>query len=486
MEYKDPIEIQRVKENILNSALLIGVILGALVLGLSIGHLKQSQTYWGFISDATLLVLFSTIWIFRHKINILLRGYGILVGVFIFIFMDIYRGGLFAGNLVLLILVPLLCFLVFSNRLNIIFSLLAVLFYFIFCWLFTSGILDNTDKFDDRLRSPVDWLLSILLISVVAAAVVILVGQFNRTFLRLIEDLKTQNRELQDYRDRLLNMVSEKTANLEMANEELEASNEELAKNSLVIEKKNKKLKATLKHLKETQSQLLETEKMASLGTLTAGVAHEINNPLNFIMGAYMGLEDFFKEKAPAYKKEVAPFLNGMKSGVDRASDIVLGLNQFSRNTDDFNEDCDIHKILDSCIYMLHHQSLNRISIHKNYLPDFIKLKGNVGKLHQAFINILSNAIQSIDEKGSISIRTGLSPGELLISVTDTGCGIESSILPKITDPFYTTKDPGKGTGLGLAITNRIILEHKGKLLFKSEVGKGTRVNVALPYKQNA
>jgi signal transduction histidine kinase len=173
--------------------------------------------------------------------------------------------------------------------------------------------------------------------------------------------------------------------------------------------------------------------------------------------------------------------LKSLKTGVDKAADIVKGLNQFSRDQDNFNEMCEIHSILDNCLLMLNSQLKDHIKIEKNYAEELPHCKGNVGKLHQAFINILTNAIQSINTNGKIKISTKKVKNFISIEIADTGCGISKENLQKIFDPFFTTKDPGKGTGLGLSITYTIIKMHNGQLDFTSDLNCGTIAKIVLP-----
>jgi signal transduction histidine kinase len=130
---------------------------------------------------------------------------------------------------------------------------------------------------------------------------------------------------------------------------------------------------------------------------------------------------------------------------------------------------------------MLNYQLKERIEVYKNFSDEEIKIAGNVGKLHQVFINILYNSIQAIDKKGVISIKTNKQEQNSIIEITDSGCGISKHNLTKITDPFYTTKDPGKGTGLGLSIAYSIIQDHKGNIEFQSELNEGMTVKITLP-----
>ncbi|MBE9466908.1 MAG: sensor histidine kinase, partial [Bacteroidetes bacterium] len=217
---------------------------------------------------------------------------------------------------------------------------------------------------------------------------------------------------------------------------------------------------------------------------LTAGIAHEINNPLNYISGGLNGLENFFTEKELKNKKTTL-FLTSIKTGLERVSSIVSGLNKLSRNKNTYNEDCDIHEIIETNLLIINNKIKHKINVNKRYSATQHIVLGNVGQLHQAFLNILINAGQSIKTEGTVLIFTKNKNKNIFIEISDTGCGIEEKNLQKITDPFFTTKEPGKGTGLGLSISYNIIKEHNGKILFKSELKKGTTVRIELPLKPN-
>lgn len=294
---------------------------------------------------------------------------------------------------------------------------------------------------------------------------------------------RAQNEIYQNELEVALEKQKEAWDELETLNEELRATNEELYEKNEIIEEKNNELQTTINHLKETQSQLLHAEKMASLGTLTAGVSHEINNPLQYLSGTYYGLVNYFEKHGSKDEKTTSYLLASTQSGINRISAIVKGLNQFSRNNSTFNEDCDIHSILDNCVTILHNQIKNVAEIKRNYEVDNIIVQGNVGKLHQVFTNIITNATQAIINKGVISISTFKSGTKCVVIISDNGCGISKTNISKITEPFFTTKDPGKGTGLGLSITYSIIKDHKGNIQFESKENQGTRVIITLPLK---
>lgn len=256
-----------------------------------------------------------------------------------------------------------------------------------------------------------------------------------------------QNRALENYRNNLEELVEQKTNDL-----------------------------------KQAQSQLVQSEKMASLGIMTAGVAHEINNPLNFIKGSYEGLKNYFEDK---HEENVNKLLNALEIGVTRASDIVKGLNQFSRDKDSNDDTCEINSIIDNCLLILKKQYEPAIRINKKLQSGTLELEGNTGKLHQVFMNILINSIHAIDDEGEITIQTSTNDDKAIIEISDTGMGIDEMHITKITDPFFTTKDPGKGTGLGLSITYSIIMDHKGQIEFESIKNEGTTVRVQLPINQS-
>jgi len=295
---------------------------------------------------------------------------------------------------------------------------------------------------------------------------------FVRNHLTKLRDTEL---ELEHHKNHLEQMIHEKTIDLASKNEELFRKNE-------IINQKNSELQNTLIQLQDTQSHLFQSEKMASLGVLTAGVAHELNNPLNYIMGAYIGLYRHYEDKTfSEYDEEVGILIDALKVGVERSVSIVDGLNQFTRNSQSYNEECNLHEILNNSLNILQHQLSSNVVINKQYFDSKLIIKGNVGNLHQVFVNILNNSIQAISNHGTITIKTSLDYTDVCIEITDTGEGIKAENLEKVADPFFTTKEPGKGTGLGLAITYNIIKKHNGILEFQSEYGKGTIVRIIFP-----
>ncbi len=295
-----------------------------------------------------------------------------------------------------------------------------------------------------------------------------------QSILRDITEKKNIEKELLKHQNNLELLVDERTEELKINNVELIEANKELNAQRLELEE-------VLNNLQSAQKQLVQAEKMASLGVLAAGVAHEINNPLNFINGGIQAINNYFVDNLSDHLENVNPLINAVNIGVIRAADIVKSLNRFSRQTESTSEDCDIHSIIDNCLVMLSIQTKNRIDIIKQFTNDSFTIVANEGRLHQAVLNILSNAIQAIDDKGSITITTALQDNELMLTISDSGLGIPKENLSRLFDPFFTTKEPGKGTGLGLSISYEIIKGFNGSVEIQSEVKKGTNVIIKLP-----
>jgi len=295
-----------------------------------------------------------------------------------------------------------------------------------------------------------------------------------QTITRDITEKKVAEMELEEYRDKLEFLVKKRTEELAATNEELTSTNEELLT-------QREELENALKNLKKAQNQLFQADKMASLGIMASGVAHEINNPLNFIKAGAFGITQYFENNLKEHWPKVSALINGMNTGIDRTANIVTSLNHYSRQNDSKTNNCNIHSIIDNCLLILQNQIKDRILVVKNYTNKTYTLMGNEGKLHQAILNVLSNSVQAVPNKGKIKITTKLLKKSIKIIITDTGKGIKSKDLDKIFDPFFTTKEVGKGTGLGLSITYNIIEEHRGKIEIDSVLEKGTEVNIELP-----
>jgi two-component system NtrC family sensor kinase len=289
---------------------------------------------------------------------------------------------------------------------------------------------------------------------------------------RILEELK--NKELEAVRARAETEAAEVRA----------AMAEQLADSNRRLEEANRKLK-------EAQMHLIHTEKMASLGQLVAGIAHEMNNPLAFVLNnlftVQRGLQQVAGELSPGLSgaaleklEKIRQWSGGMQEGLERMRDLVAGLRTFSRlDRGEFNT-VDIHESIESVLLFLRHKLNGRIQVERDYAPDGM-LACHPGQLNQVLMNLIANAVDAIEGTGRISIRTRRGGGRFSIAIRDTGRGIPKSIQNRIFEPFFTTKQPGHGVGLGLAISYGIVQNHAGTIEFRSGEGEGTEFVVEVP-----
>jgi len=265
------------------------------------------------------------------------------------------------------------------------------------------------------------------------------------------------------------------------------------------------------------EEKLIQNNKLASIGVLTAGVAHEMNNPVNFLSAAITPLRNNLSEMKmlldkyaelgkgeniqqqlktidelkqsidlPYLIKETNELLEGIKDGSLRTATVAGNLRTFSRADEGAARPSDIHAMIDSALNLLHHECKNRITIHKEY-GSIPAVSCFPGKLNQALMNVLTNAVESVPPKreGNIWIKTTITNDKhVIINIKDDGVGISQENVSKVFDPFFTTKAVGQGMGLGLSTAAATIREHNGLIEIKSREGKGTEIMITLPVDQ--
>jgi two-component system NtrC family sensor kinase len=256
------------------------------------------------------------------------------------------------------------------------------------------------------------------------------------------------------------------------------------------LKAQNASLEETNRKLRETQAHLVQREKMASLGQLVAGIAHEVNNPLAFVINnlflAQEGLERLAKwqgnnpAQASAQLENLRKQVHNSCEGADRVKDLVSKLRTFSRLDEGKYKTVNIHESIESVLLFLRHKFEDRIEVERNYgAPDMLACFS--GELNQVLMNVIANAIDSIEGRGKVTLTTMQQDGHFVIVVRDTGKGIPEEIRGKVFEPFFTTKPVGHGTGLGLAISYGIVKAHQGSIEFSSEPGKGTEFMLRIP-----
>lgn len=260
-------------------------------------------------------------------------------------------------------------------------------------------------------------------------------------------------------------------------------------------------LTSTLTELKDTQQQLVHNEKMASLGQLAAGVAHEINNPIGYINSNLDTLKDYialFNSGLAAVDQEqlsntvdlrqlnfaqedVIPLIDACLEGITRVTDIVNGLKTFSRKDHSEFVAVNINEVIENALKVVwnklkyQHQVVKKLA---EPLPDIV---GNFGQLQQVFINLFVNAENAMFEKGTLTVESKLAGNEVEVSVSDTGCGMSETTLKQLFEPFYTTKAENEGTGLGLSVSYAIIEQHNAIISVNSELNHGSVFTIRFP-----
>ena len=275
---------------------------------------------------------------------------------------------------------------------------------------------------------------------------------------------------------------------------------------------KNKKIGASMNELKETTQKLIQSEKMASLGMLSAGVAHEINNPMNFVTANLSALQLDFEELLPLMElvqqlnenktpetlvtqlqqqskdldlpfllQEVKQLLVSIDNGAKRTHKIVHSLGMFSRNTSERFLPADINEGIQSTLILMKGSLPQSIAIQTQLSP-LPTVICQITRLNQVFLNLINNAVQAIEGQGQIIITTTQPTADQIeITIADTGIGMTEATQQRVFEPFFTTKAVGQGTGLGLSVSYGIITQHEGEISVESTPGQGTTFRILLP-----
>lgn len=312
--------------------------------------------------------------------------------------------------------------------------------------------------------------------------------------------------QLKFHEKRLQNQVVERTKAIFLEKERAEAAlnTTEAAKKDL--KNKTEELEQALIQLRKTQSQLIQSEKMISVGQLTAGIAHELNNPINYIFSAVLPLRrdvenllstiDLLVKSMPENKEvvsailikhdffevraEIPVLLEGIEDGARRTDLIVRSLRNFSRLDEDIPKKVDLLINIENTLFLLRNRISDQISIVREF-NDIPMVDCYPGQINQVFMNLLQNSLDALAGQGTLTLKAWQDGNDVFLSFGDNGSGIPENILPKIFDPFFSTKEIGQGVGLGLFVCYGIIKAHQGHISVSSLPGNGTTVTLTLP-----
>ncbi len=320
---------------------------------------------------------------------------------------------------------------------------------------------------------------------------------------------------LRHFNDELEEQVARRTAQLAEAHEKLQADLKRRKKLGEALHQEKQQQRELIRKLEQAHNQLLQSEKLASIGQLAAGVAHEINNPVGYIssnlgtleeyqqdlfevLDAYADIEPLVPADAEALKhietvkqkvrlehlrQDVQALLSESLEGVSRVEQIVRDLKDFSHVEEAEWVWADLHQGLESTLNIVNNEIKYKAEVVKEY-GELPLVECQAPQLNQVFMNLLINAAQAIEDHGVITLRTGSEDGWACVEITDTGMGIEPERIKQIFDPFFTTKPVGSGTGLGLSLSYSIVKTHGGHIEVASKLGEGTTFRVWLPVKQ--
>jgi signal transduction histidine kinase len=325
----------------------------------------------------------------------------------------------------------------------------------------------------------------------VVSAILALILVYGGHLLAQMQRADQERRHLlEDYNRELESNIAERTQELSLTHQELS--------------QRHQQLETAYQELTQTQQQLIQSEKMASLGLLVAGVAHELNNPTSYVHSNLEFIEEYAESLANMVKtctesgdgadhadrpdpaqietllQTLRELIGSCKEGTERIKKIVLDLRVFSRTDDLGLMVVDLHDGLESTLNLLAREYQDRITVHRDYgrLPG---VECYPGQINQVFMNLLQNAAQAIPNRGEVWIKTTTEGTQVSISIRDNGVGIAERNLARIFDPFFTTKPVGSGTGLGLSISYGIMERHGGKMRIQSKVNEGTISTIQLP-----
>ncbi len=289
--------------------------------------------------------------------------------------------------------------------------------------------------------------------------------------------------------------IQELEARLAETTGKLQYSGIELEANEALIKLMMDDMRRIYEDLMKSQGQLMQSDKLATIGLLTAGIVHEINNPLAAVNLAFSLMENQvqkFKKiceklgsaapvEMPGLLKDSAEYVTQGKACVETMAHIVSDIRMFSRSDKGIVNNENVNNVIESVISIVWNSLKNKVTIAKE-LGELPQIKCNAQQLSQVFLNLIVNGSQAMEGKsGTITVRTALKDGHVVVQIADTGCGMPKEVMDRIFEPFFTTKGAEQGTGLGLSITHDIVKKHNGEITVASEVGKGTTFTISLP-----
>lgn len=440
------------------------------------------------LTISALTIVFIIVFLLRKRLTYQAKMYILLFSALIFFCLGLYNRALFSPVLSFLVIVPLIQSYIGSFRLAVTMNIILLVLY-----LVMGVIVINTPDIRDRnwesmLVSPWIWLTDISIIFTITLATIV-IGRANNHLLIDIynsleeqrDELNRQAAELRRRKEELEQLVAVRSHELLEANGALYNNNLQIAEKNQEIAWKNEETEKKLAEIRRIEKDLLESDKLASVGVFAHGITRNISAPMAIIGEEVATLTTLATTEGPEQQKTITELTAILDTGVGRLSRVLADLERIGGT--DTNERTNLSKIARDAIEATRVTARPNAIINLEEQNHAFHVRGNAARLERIFINLLTNACHALEHKsdGRITIRFTEELKSVIAEVEDNGDGISPDLLKRITEPFFTTKDPGKGTGLGLFLCQSLMADMGGHLDIRSEVGRGTRILLRFP-----
>lgn len=476
-------KLDELRASFIDTMLAVAVIIGVFATFFTI--LRDYPDYINSFTYARIgfLLLFSLIFFFRKKFSGNQKIPLLIFAVALQFYLSVQNLGFFSTMKLFIILGPVVMVFILPRTASIIMAGLFSVIYFYSSWNLMTGIKKYNNPPSILLTDIYHWSTELGSTVICVVTIIIMITRFRSELSSSIseitrknEKLKTSRKEIDEFNSNLEKLIDEKTIDVKNAVDDLATQNRDLKSLNSGIQKYNQEISEATAKLNLIQERVVMSDKMASLGLLTAGVCHEIKNPLNHIHGSSLILEKFLKSE-PSPPDQIKLF-DALNTGVKRIKTIIESLNQFDHTSSQSGAWVNPATVIKNCRSILEHLFNPGIEYEFETNSEMAEIQISSDLLHQVVLNILQNAVESLPEKGNIHVALLTSDQKVIIEISDNGKGIPDEIRSQVTDPFFSTKPTEMHTGLGLYHVQKLMNDIGGKLIIESEVNRGTIVRL--------
>ena len=436
--------------------------------------------FW--MRTVVLLAVFVT-YFFRRSLSPFLKAWLVTVFLTILYFTSITGLGFLSPMKVLVVFGAITLTFIMTRRWSLVWVLVMSTAYLLSALRLTLGLSDYRLAPEDLTRNLSHWLVEVSLMVMCALAVIYIIRQFRYNLSTLTEEMNDQNGRLEKIREEINlynldqeRLIGEDTQETARMVEENAVRNREMKSVNAELRQQHQEIINATANLKVAREKLILSDRLTSLGLLTAGVCHEIRNPLNHIQSSITLLENHFRKAGGP--KDNERFFSILKDGVGRMKTIVDSLNQFDHVTHSSDEFTDMVTVVNNCRRILNHLFVPGILFRFQTPHKSVSIKVSSDLMHQVILSILQNALEALEGNGELTVDMVVSNEKVILEIADNGPGIDPAILPSVAEPFFSTKPADKHTGLGLFHAQKLMNEIGGKLTIQSDQEAGTVVRL--------